>query len=132
MNEGSDTLEIISVIMAGSSDFDSIFNYWISASFAVIISARLGRNQFNFRLTAAISLLYFLVSTMFLVRFYSQVTLMTYLMGLLGEATPAGLLDSLPWLGVIRVIMFSFGFLITEYYLWHSYLLVKNSGGRTE
>ena len=121
MNESLTNYETVDVILTAGGQLDSLFNYWISASFAVIVSAYVGRAHFNYAITLSISLLYLLACAMFATRFYSLATLVNYYIELAEAVLPAAFLDSISVLGFTRTPTFLGGVLVTEIYLWHSY-----------
>jgi hypothetical protein len=62
MNQIMSTFEIADLIISVTGQMDSLFYYWMSASFAVLISSYIGKEHFNYSITLSISLLYFLAS----------------------------------------------------------------------
>lgn len=117
--------EITDVILSISGQSDTLFSYWISASFAVIVSSYIGKTHYNFSITLSISILYLLASFMFLARFYSMSTIATFYADGASELLPPDFVDSIPLIGFTRAPTFVIGFFVTEYYLWHSYLKNK-------
>lgn len=114
--------EIAELIIAVTSQLDSLFNYWMSASFAVLVSSYIGKEHFNYSITLSISVLFFLASTMFFARYYAMSTLIVYYTELAGTSIPPQFAVASPIIGVTRVLTFVLGNIITQVYLWHSYM----------
>ena len=125
MNETLSLYEALDLIANISGQLDSLFNYWISASFAVIVGTFIGREHLKYAATLSISLLYFLASAMFLSRFWAMVALLLHYTELTSGSLPQEFLDSIPVMRFTRIPTFAIGFLVTEVYLWHSYLKHK-------
>ena len=117
------TYETLDLVFTMSAQLDSIFSYWISASFAVVIGVFVARDHLNLGLAVCIGALYFLASTMFAVRWISAGVLGQEI--LFAESMPAGYLESIWPLPVLRLITFALGFLITEGYLIYSYAQLR-------
>ena len=117
------TYETLDLVFTMSAQLDSIFSYWISASFAVVIGVFVAREHLNFGLALCIGALYFLASAMFAVRWVSA--------GILGQevlfaqSMPAGYVESIWALPLLRLITFVLGFIITEGYLIYSYTQLR-------
>jgi uncharacterized membrane protein (DUF485 family) len=120
MNQIMSSYEIAELIINVTGQMDSLFNYWMSASFAVLVSSYIGREHFNFSITLSISVLYFLASIMFLARYYAMSTLIVYYTELAGAAIPPQFLAASPIIGITRLPTFLLGFITTEVYLWQS------------
>lgn len=120
MNQIMSSYEIAELIINVTGQMDSLFNYWMSASFAVLVSSYIGREHFNFSITLSISVLYFLASIMFLARYYAMSTLIVYYTELAEAAIPPQFLTASPIIGITRLPTFLLGFITTEVYLWHS------------
>ena len=120
MNQIMSSYEIAELIINVTGQMDSLFNYWMSASLAVLVSSYIGREHFNFSITLSISVLYFLASIMFLARYYAMSTLIVYYTELAGTAIPPQFLTASPIIGITRLPTFLLGFITTEVYLWHS------------
>ena len=120
MNQIMSSYEIAELIFNVTGQMDSLFNYWMSASFAVLVSSYIGREHFNFSITLSISVLYFLASIMFLARYYAMSTLIVYYTELAEAAIPPQFLTASPIIGITRLPTFLLGFITTEVYLWHS------------
>ena len=122
MNEGISTFELVELIAIFSGQLDSLFSYWISASFAVLISTYAGKDHFNFAITLSISILYLMASMMFLARFSATANFATYYMELGRDILPPNVASYSIFIGITRIPTFVIGFIITEIYLWHTYL----------
>ena len=120
MNQIMSSYEIAELIINVTGQMDSLFNYWMSASFAVLVSSYIGREHFNFSITLSISVLYFLASIMFLARYYAMSTLIAYSTELASAAISTQFLTASPIIGITRLPTFLLGFITTEVYLWHS------------
>ena len=127
MNETLTDYELVDIVLTVGGQLDALFGYWISASFAVIVSAYIARIHFNYAITLSISLLYLLACAMFAVRFCSLFTLVNHYTVMGQAALPPDFLDTIPMLGWTRLPLFISGFLVTEAYLWHSYLQTKKA-----
>lgn len=119
------SFEIAELIIGVTGQMDSLFNYWMSASFAVLISSYIGKEHFNYSITLSISILYFFASVMFLARYYAMSTLIVYYTELAGTSLPPQFITASPIIGITRALTFMVGFVITEIYLWHSYFRNK-------
>ena len=112
--------EAIDLIISAGANFDSIFGYWISVSFAVIVATFIVRDQFNIGLTLAVSAMYLVASAMFALRF---VTLASLLVDARSHpAIPEEFLQSLETQTPFRGVTFIAGFLITELYVLYTYI----------
>jgi len=120
--------ELVDIIISLAGQIDSLFNYWISASFAVIVSSYIAKDHLNRRITISISVLYVLASIMFAARMYFMGTMLQHYMVLAGDGLPANFDTSVLVLSITRGPTFFIGFLITQYYLWYSYNEKKKSG----
>lgn len=125
MNQIMSSFEIAELIISVTGQMDSLFNYWMSASFAVLISSYIGKEHFNYSITLSISVLYFFASMMFLARYYAMSTLIVYYTELAGTSLPPQFIAASPIIGITRAPTFVVGFIITEVYLWHSYIRNK-------
>jgi uncharacterized membrane protein (DUF485 family) len=125
MNQIISSFEVAELIISVTGQMDSLFNYWMSASFAVLLSSYIGKEHFNYSITLSISVLYFLASMMFVARYYAMSTLIVYYTELAGASLPSQFIATSPIIGVTRVLTFTVGFIITEIYLWDSYLRSK-------
>jgi uncharacterized membrane protein (DUF485 family) len=103
----------------------------MSASFAVLISSYIGKEHFNYLITLSISVLYFLASLMFLARYYAMSTLILYYTGLAGNSLPPEFIAASPIIGITRAPTFIIGCIITEVYLWHSYVRNRSEESNT-
>jgi len=122
MNYTMSVYEMINLIVIISDQLDSLFNYWISASFAVLVSTYIGKEKFNFTITLCISILYFLASIMFLIRLYGMMNLTRYYVDLASLYLPETFSSATPLMAATRVPTFFLGLIITEVYLWLSFL----------
>jgi hypothetical protein len=122
MNELMSPFELAELIINVTGQMDSIFNYWMSASFAVLISSYIAKEHFNYSITLTISVLYFLASIMFLSRYYAMTTLLIYYMEFAGDSLPPQFISASPIIGITRAPTFVIGVIISEVYLWHSYM----------
>jgi uncharacterized membrane protein (DUF485 family) len=129
MNQIMSTFEAADLIISVTGQMDSLFNYWMSASFAVLISSYIGKEHFNHSITLSISVLYFLASLMFLARYYAMSILIIYYTELAGSSLPSEFLAASPIIGITRAPTFIIGFIITGVYLWHSYM--RNKAGES-
>lgn len=114
--------ELAELIISVTGQMDSLFSYWMSASFAVLVSSYIGKEHFNYSITLSISALYFLASLMFLTRYYAMSILIVYYTELAGTSLPSQFVAASPIIGMTRAPTFVLGFVITEVYLWHSYI----------
>ena len=114
------TYEVLDLISSGSSVFDQIFGYWVSVSFAVIAGSFIAREHINFPLMFTVVLMYAIASFMFATRFYSQFQLMSELMDHPG--LPEDFTESLEILGPMRTYTFLLGFVITETFVFYTYI----------
>jgi uncharacterized membrane protein (DUF485 family) len=119
------SFELAELLISVTGQMDSLFNYWMSASFAVLVSSYIGKDHFNGSITLSISVLYFLASMMFVARYYAMSTLIVYYTELAGTSLPPQFVTTSPIIGLTRLTTFVVGFLIAEVYLWHSYLKNK-------
>ena len=119
--------EALDLITNTSDQLDTLFYYWISASFAVIVTAYMAKDHLNLPITLGISVLYILASIMFAARFYAMINLIVFYQSTISEYLPAGVNDSIPILQLIRSITYISGLLITELYLWYSYTTSNKS-----
>lgn len=131
MNQIMSTFEIADLIISVTGQMDSLFYYWMSASFAVLISSYIGKEHFNYSITLSISLLYFLASLMFLARYYAMTTLIIHYTELAGNSLPQQFIAASPIIGMTRAPTFIIGCIITEVYLWHSYIRNKSEVSNT-
>ena len=122
MNELMSPFELAELIINVTGQMDSLFNYWMSASFAVLISSYIAKEHFNYSITLTISVLYFLASIMFLSRYYAMTTLLIYYMEFAGDSLPPQFISASPIIGITRAPTFVIGVIISEVYLWHSYM----------
>lgn len=125
MNQIMSSYEIVDLIISVTAQMDSLFNYWMSASFAVIVSSYIAKEHFNYPLTLSISVLYLFASIMFVTRYYAMSTLIVFYTELAGTSLPQQFVNASPIIGITRAPTFIAGFLIAELYLWHSYLKNK-------
>ncbi|MBL4573749.1 MAG: hypothetical protein JKY86_11835 [Gammaproteobacteria bacterium] len=116
------TYELAELVISVTGQMDSLFNYWMSASFAVLVSSYIGKEHFNYSITLSISVLYFLASMMFVARYYAMTTLIINYTELAGASLPAQFVATSPIIGITRVFTFLVGFIIAEIYLWNSYV----------
>ena len=121
MNQIMSPYEIAELVISVTGQMDSLFNYWMSASFAVIVSSYIGKDHFNYSITLSISVLYVLASVMFVARYFAMGTLILYYTELAGSALPPQFIAASPIIGITRVPTFVLGFIVTEVYLWLSY-----------
>lgn len=127
MNELLSPFELVEIVITLAGQIDSIFNYWISASFAVVVSAFIGREHFNYSISVTISALYTLASLMFLARaIFMGLALMHYA-ELAGDALPPNFGYSIPALAFTRGPVFFLGFAMTQFYLWQTYYKLQKS-----
>ena len=131
MNQIMSSYEIAELIINVTGQMDSLFNYWMSASFAVLVSSYIGREHFNFSITLSISVLYFLASMMFVARYYAMSTLIVYYTELAGASLPSQFVAASPIIGITRAPVFLVGFITTQVYLWHSYIRNRRQGQNT-
>ena len=131
MNEIMSSYEVADLVISVTGQMDSLFNYWMSASFAVLVSSYIGKEHFNYSITLSISVLYFLASMMFVARYYAMSTLIIYYTELAGAALPSQFVTASPIIGITRLPTFLVGFITTEVYLWHSYIRNKRQGQNT-
>jgi hypothetical protein len=122
MNELMSPFELAELIINVTGQMDSLFNYWMSASFAVLISSYIAKEHFNYIITLTISVLYFLASVMFLSRYYAMTTLLLHYMEMAGDSLPPHFISASPIIGITRAPTFVIGVIISEVYLWHSYM----------
>ncbi|PCI74072.1 MAG: hypothetical protein COB20_15500 [SAR86 cluster bacterium] len=128
MNQIMSSYEIADLIISVTGQMDSLFNYWMSASFAVLVSSYIGKEHFNYSITFSISVLYFLASVMFVARYYAMSTLIVYYTELAGTSLPAQFVTASPIIGITRMPTFLVGFITTEAYLWNSYIRNRRQG----
>ena len=128
MNEIMSAYEIAELVINVTGQMDSLFNYWMSASFAVLVSSYIGKEHFNYSITLSISVLYFLASMMFVARYYAMSTLIIYYTELAGTSLPSQFVAASPIIGITRAPVFLVGFITTQVYLWHSYVGNKKLG----
>ena len=122
MNELMSPFELAELIINVTGQMDSLFNYWMSASFAVLISSYIAKEHFNYLIPLTISVLYFLASVMFLSRYYAMTTLLLHYMEMAGDSLPPQFISASPIIGITRAPTFVIGVIISEVYLWHSYM----------
>jgi uncharacterized membrane protein (DUF485 family) len=127
MNEIMSIYEIADLVISVTGQMDSLFNYWMSASFAVLVGSYIGKEHFNYSTTLSISALYFLASMMFFARYYAMSTLIVSYTELAGTSLPPEFVTTSPIIGITRVLTFLVGFITTEVYLWNSYVETKKN-----
>ena len=125
MDQIMSSFELAELLVSVTGQMDSLFNYWMSASFAVLVSSYIGKDHFNYSITLSISVLYFLASMMFVARYLAMSTLIVYYTELAGASLPPQFVSISPIIGLTRLATFFVGFFIAEVYLWHSYLKNK-------
>ena len=121
MLESLTAYELIDIVVSIGGQLDSLFNYWISASFAVVVSSFIGKDHFNYAVTLSVSVLYFLASSMFAIRFIYTSSMIRYYVGLAGEVLPPNFDGASAILGLSRIPTFIVGFIVVQIYLWQSY-----------
>ncbi len=126
MDSSLTSYEALDLVFTLSAQLDSIFSYWISASFAVVVGTFVARDQLNLGLTLCIGSLYFLASAMFAVRWLSAGYLGQQV--LYDDGLPAGYVESIWLLPTLRLVTFALGFLITEGYLIYAYRKFRDEG----
>lgn len=104
--------EAIDLILSLSGQIDTLFNFWLSASFAVILSAFIGRAHFALLVTAAISALYAMGCILFAARFLVTIDIFVQIGGIATIETGSNLIL------YARVSRFLLGCLMTQVYLW--------------
>ena len=120
--------EAIDLIISAGSNFDAIFGYWISVSFAVIGATYIVRNELNIGLVLAISGVYLVASAMFLVRFSTLATLLVDARN--HPEIPEEFLQSLDAQTTVRGVTFIGGILITEFFVLYSYFKHRGTSRR--
>ena len=125
MDQLFSSFELAELLIGVTEQMDSLFNYWMSASFAVVISVYIGRDHFNLPISLSVGVLYFMASVMFVARYYAMSTLIVQYTELAGSSLPSQFLAISPVIGIIRAVTFTLGFLMIELYLGHSYLTNK-------
>lgn len=128
MNEIMTTYEIADLVISVTGQMDSLFNYWMSASFAVLVGSYIGKEHFNYSITLSISILYFLASMMFVARYFAMSTLIVSYTELAAASLPPEFISTSPIIGITRASTFLVGFILTEVYLWNSYFRNKRRG----
>ena len=116
------SFELAELLINVTGQMDSLFNYWMSASFAVLVGVYIGKDHFNKSITVSISILYLLASILFIARYYAMSTLIVYYTELAGSSLPPQFVSMSPIIGFTRVTTFVVGFIVAEVYLWQSYL----------
>jgi hypothetical protein len=129
MPEQLSLYESIDLFISATAQLDVIQNYWLSATFAVVLTAFLARNHLNFAVTFSISFsisfLYFLGSLLFLARS----GLVADTLGFISKNSPSGLeplmstkmLETRPALVISRLSTYFLGFFAAQIYLWVAY-----------
>jgi len=68
---------------------------------------------------------------MFLARYYVMSTLIIYYTQLAGDSVPQQFIAASPIIGITRAPTFIIGCIITEVYLWHSYMRNSSEESKT-
>ena len=119
MDLGLTTYEALDLMASLSDQLDSIFGYWISVSFAVVIGVFVAKDHLNIGLALCIGALYLIASIMFAARWYAVMVLIQELIatGLI----PTSYLEAVTFLPSIRLFTFIAGLVVTEGYLVYAY-----------
>jgi hypothetical protein len=116
MNESLTSYEAIDLYLTIAGQMDQLINYWISASFAVILSAFVGKNHLNLPIAAAISILYLLVCILFALRASDTIEIFAVVENIRPiDRDTGGVFET-------RFVTFLVGCLITQMYLWVCYI----------
>jgi len=118
--------EALEAMFGANQAMQNAFQYWLSVTFAIILTAYLGRRQLNRPILATLGLLYLGAAALFFVDYLHWLAIMTRIQDpFLGEY----------WAGYgplkiyIRTGLFVVGTLTAECYLFWSYR--QNSAGQT-
>jgi hypothetical protein len=100
---------------------DRVFEFWLTASFAVIVAAHFAGRDLSKSMRLMIALLYIGTSAFFAYR-YSMATSMTYSLGNeLGQKgmyrVPNAITQLTPYFGILRALIFITGVAGTVYFL---------------
>ncbi len=111
--------EALDLLVSASANFDSVFGYWISVSFAAIAATFVVRKELSLGLALAIAGIYLVASVMFLSRFGTLAALLVDARN--HPDIPEEFLASLESQTPIRGATFVAGVLITEAYVFYAY-----------
>jgi hypothetical protein len=111
--------ETIDLLLSASENFDSLFGYWISVTFAVVAATFVVRNELNVALALTIAATYLVATLLFLTRFATMASLLTNVMS--QPTLPDEFHQSLEAQNPIRSAAFIVGFLMTEMYVFYTY-----------
>ena len=125
MNPGMSAYEVLDLVSNASAQFDAIFSYWISVTFAVVAGTFIAREQINLGLALTIASVYAAAALMFAVRFYSNIQLMSGVLD--SPVLPEGFESSLEILVPARVGTFLLGFVVTECFVAYTYLRAERT-----
>jgi hypothetical protein len=112
--------EVLDLVSGTSAVFDSIFSYWITVSFGVVAGAFIARDHINLGLALTMATVYAVGSVMFALRFYSNGQLLSHVFA--SPALPEEFLASVAVLGPLRVGTFVLGFVMTEFFVFYTYV----------
>jgi hypothetical protein len=112
--------EAIDLLLSSGDNFDSIFGYWISVTFAAVAATYVVRDELSIGLALTIAGTYVVASLMFMMRFATVIPLMTNARN--HPEIPPEFLDAVEFQGPFRAAAFFAGFLLTEAYVLYTYL----------
>ena len=125
MSDSLTLYEGIDLVLNATAQIDQTQNYWLSATFAVVLTAFVARNHLNLLVTSVISLLYILGTLLFFTRTAALAELLQVTVENSPEAIqafrPTTSLDHRPLLLISRLGSYFLGFLGAQLYLWISY-----------
>jgi hypothetical protein len=116
--------EALEVTFGANEAMQNAFQYWLSVTFAIIVTAYLGRAHLNRPILVTIGLLYLATAVLFFVDYLHWLAVMRSI-----ENPLAG--EYWPYYGKIKSSMrtglFLIGTITAEYYLFYSYAQRKNA-----
>jgi len=118
------TYEALDLMVTLSDQLDSIFGYWISTSFAMVVGIYVAKEHLNFGLAMCIGVLYLIASMMFGSRWIAAGSMIQELVAT--KLIPENYLEAASFLPWLRVVTFTFGCVVTEGYLVYAYRTFRN------
>jgi len=110
--------EALEATFGANEAMQNAFQYWLSITFAIIVTAYLGRRQLNRPILVTIGLLYLATAVLFFVDYQHWRAVISSI-----EEPLAG--EIWPYYGIIKTYirtgLFLIGTITAEYYLFYSY-----------
>jgi hypothetical protein len=116
--------EALEAVFGANEAMQNAFQYWLSVTFAIILTAYFGRRHLNRSILITIGLLYLATAVLFFVDYLHWLAIMRLI-----EYPLAG--EHWPYYGPIksstRTGLFLIGTITAEYYLFYSYAQRNNA-----